>query len=77
MPPPATLSTLPTPSKLKDDSFAIFNATDFAPPESFKERARGRSQSPSGERRPYKLTVPIAASPLVSSYDEVAALPSP
>ena len=77
MAPPPALSTLPTPSKLKDDSFAIFNAMDFAPPESFKERARGRSQSPSGERRPYKLTVPIAQSPLVSSYDEVAALPSP
>lgn len=76
MPPPAALPTLPTPSKLKDDNFALFNAMDFAPPESFGSRARGRSQSPLGERRAYKPTVP-AASPLVSSYDEVAALPSP
>ncbi|KAF4123748.1 hypothetical protein GMORB2_6449 [Geosmithia morbida] len=76
MPPPAPLSTLPTPSKLGDDSFAIFNATDFAPPESFGNRAGGRSQSPMGERRPYSPSVP-AASPLVTTYDELNALPSP
>lgn len=76
MPPPADLPTLPTPSKLKDDSFAIFNAMDFAPPETFAERARGRSQSPAGERRPYQVNVP-AHSPLVNAYDELAALPSP
>lgn len=76
LPPPAALSTLPTPSKLKDDSFAIFNAADFAPPESFSDRARGRSQSPLGERRPYSPKVP-SASPLVASYDELNALPSP
>ncbi|KAL2131965.1 hypothetical protein VTI74DRAFT_4392 [Chaetomium olivicolor] len=76
MPPPADLTTLPTPSKLKDDSFAIFNAIDFAPPESFAERARGRSQSPVGERRPYKVNVP-AHSPLVNTYDELPVLPSP
>ena len=76
LPPPSTLNTLPTPSKLRDDSFAIFNAADFAPPESFGNRARGRSQSPLGERRPYSPQVP-AASPLVTSYDELGALPSP
>jgi hypothetical protein len=76
MPPPADLPTLPTPSKLKDDSFALFSATDFAPPDSFAERARGRSQSPVGERRPYRMNVP-AHSPLVNAYDELAALPSP
>jgi len=76
LPPPSALNTLPTPSKLKDDSFAIFNAADFAPPESFSERARGRSQSPLGERRPYSPKVP-AASPLVTTYDELNALPSP
>uniref|UniRef100_A0A8H7NDS5 Uncharacterized protein n=1 Tax=Bionectria ochroleuca TaxID=29856 RepID=A0A8H7NDS5_BIOOC len=63
LPPPAALKTLPTPSKLTDDSFALMNATDFAPPDAFSERARGRSQSPLGERRPYQPKVP-AVSPL-------------
>ncbi|CAG9938811.1 unnamed protein product [Clonostachys rosea f. rosea IK726] len=76
LPPPAALKTLPTPSKLTDDSFALMNATDFAPPDAFSERARGRSQSPLGERRPYQPKVP-AVSPLVNSYDELNALPSP
>ncbi|PHH78217.1 hypothetical protein CDD82_3167 [Ophiocordyceps australis] len=72
LPPPAALNTLPTPSKLRDDSFAI----DFAPPDSYIERAAGRSQSPLGERRPYQLKVPVA-SPLVTAFDELSALPSP
>ncbi|KAL2143891.1 hypothetical protein VTI28DRAFT_9879 [Corynascus sepedonium] len=76
IPPPADLPTLPTPSKLGDDSFALLNAADFAPPESFSERARGRSQSPVGERRPYRMPVP-AHSPLVNSFEELPALPSP
>ncbi|KAG6360280.1 hypothetical protein INS49_011337 [Diaporthe citri] len=76
MPPPAALNTLPTPSKLTDDHFSLINAADFAPPESFSERASGRSQSPLGERRPYAPKLP-AASPLVSTFDEMAALPSP
>ncbi|XXG97146.1 protein transport protein bet1 [Hypoxylon texense] len=76
MPPPAALSTLPTPSKLKDDSFALMGAIDFAPPPTFKDVARGRSQSPLGERKPYALNTPIH-SPLVSAFDETPALPSP
>lgn len=76
LPPPSALSTLPTPGKLTDDHFALINAADFAPPEIFSERARGRSQSPAGERRPYAPKLP-AASPLVSTFDEMAALPSP
>lgn len=76
LPPPSPLTTLPTPSKLTDDHFAIINAADFAPPESYQDRAAGRSQSPMGERRAYAPKVPIA-SPLVSSFDEMAALPSP
>lgn len=76
LPPPAALSTLPTPSKLRDDSFAIFNATDFAPPDRIKDQAAGRSQSPLGERRPYNPAVPVA-SPLVTAFDDLAALPSP
>ncbi len=76
MPPPADLNTLPTPSKLKDDSFAIFNAMDFAPPPSFKDQAAGRSQSPVGERVPYRSNTPVH-SPLVSAFEETTPLPSP
>ncbi|KAI1418227.1 hypothetical protein F5Y13DRAFT_37566 [Hypoxylon sp. FL1857] len=76
MPPPAALNTLPTPSKLKDDSFALMGAIEFAPPPTFKDVAVGRSQSPLGERRPYQLTTAIH-SPLVSAFEETAALPSP
>ncbi|KAL0940758.1 uncharacterized protein CTRU02_203521 [Colletotrichum truncatum] len=75
-PPPADLTTLPNPSKLKDDAFAIMNPLDFAPPESFASRARGRSQSPAGERRPY-VQPKVAHTPLVSSFEEMAAMPSP
>ncbi|KJZ77102.1 hypothetical protein HIM_03423 [Hirsutella minnesotensis 3608] len=76
LPPPAELKTLPTPSKLRDDSFAIMNAVDFAPPVSFEERAAGRSQSPLGERRPYLLKRPVV-SPLATAFDELSVLPSP
>ena len=76
LPPPSALNTLPTPSKLKDDSFAILNAIDFAPPDSFREHVAGRSQSPLGERRAYQPKVPVA-SPLATSFEELAVLPSP
>ncbi|KAI1403741.1 hypothetical protein F4819DRAFT_201026 [Hypoxylon fuscum] len=76
LPPPVALSTLPTPSKLKDDSFALMGAIEFAPPPTFKDVASGRSQSPLGERRPYQLNTPIH-SPLVSAFDDTPALPSP
>jgi hypothetical protein len=76
-PPPAVLTTLPTPSKLKDDSFAILNAADFAPPETFRDQAAGRSQSPLGERRPYHSPQVPVSSPLVSPFDELGAMPSP
>ncbi|EPE03188.1 hypothetical protein F503_01524 [Ophiostoma piceae UAMH 11346] len=75
LPPPEILNTLPTPSKLKDDSFALLNAIDFAPPPNLKDQAAGRSQSPLGERRPYQMMP--AGSPLVSAFEEMAALPSP
>lgn len=75
LPPPEVLNTLPTPSKLKDDSFAILGAIEFAPPPTLKDQAAGRSQSPLGERRPYQMMP--AGSPLVSSFEEMAALPSP
>lgn len=76
LPPPSALSTLPTPAMLKDDSFALLNAADFAPPDTYSDRVRGRSQSPMGERRPYQPKVP-SASPLVTAFDELNALPSP
>ncbi|KAF4966654.1 hypothetical protein FSARC_5703 [Fusarium sarcochroum] len=76
LPPPAPLTTLPTPSKLKDDNFAMINAADFAPPTTIRDVAAGRSQSPFGERRPYSPSVP-AAQTLVSPFEELAALPSP
>ncbi|KAI6366065.1 hypothetical protein MCOR31_006671 [Pyricularia oryzae] len=76
MPPPAALTSLPNPSKLRDDSFAIMAAVDFAPPSTFKDQAVGRSQSPAGgERIAYQA--PAIHSPLVSAFDEMAALPSP
>ncbi|KAL8308599.1 hypothetical protein RB597_000262 [Gaeumannomyces tritici] len=76
MPPPAALTTLPNPSKLRDDTLAI-NPIDFAPPTSFKDQAAGRSQSPGGgERRPYQAPL-VTHSPLVSSFDEMISLPSP
>ena len=76
MPPPAALNSLPTPSKLRDDSFALMGAIDFAPPQSYRERAAGRSESPLGERRPYSPAVPAFA-PVVSAFDELAPIPSP
>ncbi|KAF4629977.1 hypothetical protein G7Y89_g8159 [Cudoniella acicularis] len=76
MPPPQALTSLPTPSKLKDDSFALMASTEFAPPTTFRDRAAGRSQSPFGERRPYSPTVP-AFTPTASAFEELAPMPSP
>lgn len=76
LPPPQDLSTMPTPALLKDDSFALFNAAEFAPPTTYKERSQGRSQSPMGERKAYKVTV-AAHQPLVSAFDELPVVPSP
>lgn len=76
MPPPQPLTSLPTPSKLRDDTFALMGATDFAPPVSYRDRGYGRSESPLGERRLYSPSVP-AHRPLVTAYDELAPIPSP
>ncbi|KAK7550808.1 hypothetical protein IWX49DRAFT_550992 [Phyllosticta citricarpa] len=76
LPPPAPLSTLPTPAALKDDSH-IFNPIDFAPPPSMRDLAAGRRpQSPMGEQRPYSPSV-RPFTPLASSFDEIGAIPSP
>lgn len=76
LPPPEALTSLPTPSKLKDDSFALLNTLDFAPELTVRDRVAGRSESPFGERRPYSPGLPAFA-PIVGSYDELAAMPSP
>jgi hypothetical protein len=76
IPPPAALNSLPTPSKLRDDSFALMGSIEFAPPQTFRDRAAGRSESPLGERRPYSPAVPSFA-PLHSAFDELAPMPSP
>lgn len=76
IPPPVVLSSLPTPAQLKEDT-AIFNAMDFAPPVSFRERQNGmRPDSPLGNPRPFSPLV-RPHTPLASSYDDLAAMPSP
>ncbi|KAF1983006.1 hypothetical protein K402DRAFT_180550 [Aulographum hederae CBS 113979] len=77
LPPPAPLTTLPTPHMLKDDNIMLFNPLDFAPPPTFKDRQAGRRpQSPLGEKRPYSPSV-RPHTPLASSFDELAPMPSP
>jgi len=76
LPPPMPLNVLPTPHMLKDDNFAIFNSMDFAPPTSAKDRQFGRPESPRGGLRPYSPAIP-AHMPLQSSFDDLAAMPSP
>ncbi|KAI4960513.1 hypothetical protein J4E86_002135 [Alternaria arbusti] len=76
LPPPSALSSLPTPAKLTESSM-VFDAADFAPPVSFRERQNGvRPDSPLGTPRPYSPAV-RPHTPLVGSYDELPALPSP
>ncbi|KAF2275146.1 uncharacterized protein EI97DRAFT_78533 [Westerdykella ornata] len=75
-PPPAALTSLPTPSKLKEDSM-VFNPIDFAPPVSIRERQNGmRPDSPLGTPRPYSPAV-RAHTPLASAFDDLAVMPSP
>ncbi|CAO1600770.1 hypothetical protein XANCAGTX0491_004450 [Xanthoria calcicola] len=74
LPPPRPLHVLPSPHLLKEDSFAI--PIDFAPPSSYKDRQAGRPESPRGGSRPYSPMV-SAHLPLVSSFDDLAVMPSP
>lgn len=75
-PPPVALASLPTPGQLKEDT-ALFNAMDFAPPVSFRERQNGmRPDSPLGNPRPFSPSV-RPHTPLAGSYDDLAAMPSP
>lgn len=76
LPPPAALSSLPTPSKLTENSM-VFDPIDFAPPVSYRERQNGlRPDSPLGTPRPFSPAV-RPHTPLVGSYDELPVLPSP
>lgn len=74
LPPPSPLRILPTPHLMKEDAFAL--PTDFAPPNSYKDRAAGRPESPLGGLRPYSPMVP-AHLPLASSFDDLSVMPSP
>ncbi|KAJ9271028.1 hypothetical protein DTO212C5_2973 [Paecilomyces variotii] len=73
-PPPEPLHVLPTPHALTDDSMIL--PIDFAPPQTFKDRQEGRPESPMGGLRPYSPGV-RAHTPLVSSFDDLIAMPSP
>ncbi|KAK2871811.1 hypothetical protein FQN49_002802 [Arthroderma sp. PD_2] len=73
LPPPSPLHVLPTPHKLKDDTFLPI---DFAPALSARDRQAGRAETPLGGLQHYNLMVP-SHSPLVSSFDELPSVPSP
>lgn len=76
LPPPMPLKSLPTPHLLKDDT-AIFNADDFAPPVSYRDRQAGRGcDSPVGSMRPYSPSV-AAHVPLADTSAELSPMPSP
>lgn len=76
MAPPQTLQSLPTPAKLKEDSM-VFNPIDFAPPVSIRDLQNGmRPDSPLGAPRPYSPSV-RPHTPLASSFDDLAVMPSP
>lgn len=76
LPPPAALSSLPTPGKLTESSM-VFDAADFAPPISYRDRQNGmRPDSPLGAPRPYSPAI-RPHTPLVGSYDDLAVMPSP
>jgi hypothetical protein len=73
LPPPKPLHVLPTPHMLKDD---IILPIDFAPPNRAGGFRAGTPDSLKGGLRPYSPAVP-AHLPLVSSFDELAPMPSP
>ena len=74
LPPPGPLRAIPSPHLLKEDAFSL--PIDFAPPSSARDRRAGRPDSPRGGLRPYSPTV-RAFTPLASSYDDLAVMPSP
>jgi hypothetical protein len=74
LPPPEPLHVLPSPSMITDDMSVL--PIDYAPGKSFKDQQSGRPESPRGGLRPYTPVMP-SRSPLVSSFDDLAAIPSP
>lgn len=77
LPPPSTLKSLPTPAKLQGDDIVFLNPTDFAPKPTYRDQQLGRvPDSPLGVERPYSPAV-RAHTPLMKSFDDLAALPSP
>jgi hypothetical protein len=72
LPPPKALHVLPTPHKLKEDTFIPI---DFAPPKKFSNQRAGTPDSPRGGLRPYSPG--MKANILASSYDDLAVMPSP
>jgi hypothetical protein len=75
IPAPKPLMTLPTPHMMKDDSFLTHMPIDYAPPGAFKGQRAGTPDSLRGEMKPYKAQ--RAHIPLASSFDDLAAMPSP
>lgn len=72
-PPPSPLHVLPSPHLLKDDMSVL--PIDYAPGKSYKDQREGRPETPKGGLRPY--TPMRAHTPLVSSFDDLAVIPSP
>lgn len=73
--PPSPLMNLPTPHMLKDTTGA-WSPIDFAPPQSYRDRQAGVATSPRSDSRPYSPGAK-AHTPLASSYDDLAVIPSP
>lgn len=74
LPPPKALQSLPTPHLLRDD---ISSLTDYAPPSTFRDHRLGRApDSPLGTSRPYSPAF-RAHTPIASSFDDLAVMPSP
>jgi hypothetical protein len=74
LPPPAPLHLLPSPHLIKDDMSIL--PIDYAPVKSFKDQRQGRPETPHGGLRPYTPMLPSHV-PLASSFDDLAAIPSP
>ncbi|KAJ5949726.1 hypothetical protein N7454_001310 [Penicillium verhagenii] len=70
---PTPLQVLPTPHMLKDD--AILTAAAFAPGKSFRDQQAGRPETPTGGLQPYSPAL-RAHTPLMSSFDDLAVIPS-
>ncbi|PSK34548.1 hypothetical protein B9Z65_8874 [Elsinoe australis] len=73
LPPPKPLNSLPTPHLLRDDSSNL----EFAPPTTYRDRQMGRApDSPLGSQRPFSPAF-RAHTPLNTSFDDLAVIPSP